>query len=229
MAQPLMKQIVADLLGAIELPDPVVEFGAMQVESEQDGDLRPLFEDRPYTGTDMREGPGVDQVEDLRALSFGDGTVGTALCLDTLEHCEDPPQACRELARVTAHGGVCVISSVMLFGIHAYPSDYFRFTPEGFRSLLAQGFEHVTVAGIGDPAFPYAVIGVGTRTDTGLELAGLPTLKAAQERFEAADGKVRFGPLRPTAKELSQALARDLPRLAKARLSAVARRSRAGR
>ena len=53
----------------------------------------------------MREGPGVDRVEDLRALSFRDGSVGTALCLDTLEHCADPPQACRELracARPTA-------------------------------------------------------------------------------------------------------------------------------
>jgi SAM-dependent methyltransferase len=224
-----MKEVVADLLHAIELPDPVVEFGAMQVESEQDGDLRPLFAGRDYTGTDMREGPGVDRIEDLRALSFADGSVGTALCLDTLEHCEDPPQACRELARVTAHQGVCVISSVMLFGIHAYPSDYFRFTPEGFRSLLAQGFEHVTVAGIGDPSFPYAVIGLGSRRPVGLELSELPTLEAAQERFEAADGKVRFGPLRPTPKELSQALAKDLPRLAKARLSAAARRARAGR
>jgi len=28
----------------------------------------------------MRRGPGVDRVEDLRALSFADGEVGTALC-----------------------------------------------------------------------------------------------------------------------------------------------------
>ena len=62
--------------------------------------------------------------------------MGSALCLDTLEHCADPVAACRELARVTAPGGICVISSVMLFGIHGYPDDFFRFTPEAFRSML---------------------------------------------------------------------------------------------
>jgi SAM-dependent methyltransferase len=138
VAQPLIRAFVADLASAVELPDPVVEFGSLQVEPGQDGDLRPLFAGRPFTGTDMRTGPGVDRVEDLRALSFADGSIGTALCLDTLEHCEDPVAACRELARVTAPGGVCVISSVMLWGIHGYPSDYFRFTPEGLRSLLAR-------------------------------------------------------------------------------------------
>ena len=103
-------------------------------------------------------------VVDLRALSFRDGSVGTALCLDTLEHCADPPQACRELARVCSpDGGVAVISSVMLFGIHEHPHDYFRFTPDGFRALLEQGFDDVWVAGIGDPGIPVQVVGVGIR------------------------------------------------------------------
>ena len=79
MAQRLIRDFVGDLMRVLELPDPVVEFGALQVEADQDGDLRPLFAGRSYVGTDMREGPGVDRVEDLRALSFADGAVGTAL------------------------------------------------------------------------------------------------------------------------------------------------------
>src|SRR3712207_58870 len=139
---------MAELVGLVDLPDPIVEFGSLQVEREtQDADLRPLFAGRDFTGTDMRPGPGVDRVEDLRSLTFGDAEVGTAICLDTLEHCEDPPAACRELARVVADGGVCVISSVLLFDIHAYPNDYFRFTPEGFRTMLS-GFDDVWTAGI---------------------------------------------------------------------------------
>ena len=78
MAQRLIRDFVGDLMRVLELPDPVVEFGALQVEADQDGDLRPLFAGRSYVGTDMREGPGVDRVEDLRALTFGDGAVGTA-------------------------------------------------------------------------------------------------------------------------------------------------------
>ena len=136
MAHELLYDLVSDLAERVDLPEPIVEFGSMQVESGQPNDLRPLFEGRGFIGTDFREGPGVDRVEDLRELTFGDGEVGTALCLDTLEHCADPFAACREMRRVLADGGVCVITSVMMLGIHAHPNDYWRFTPEGFRVLL---------------------------------------------------------------------------------------------
>ncbi len=68
MAQRLIREFVEELSRAVELPDPIVEFGSMQVEADQDGDLRPLFPGRTFIGTDMREGPGVDRVEDLRSL-----------------------------------------------------------------------------------------------------------------------------------------------------------------
>ena len=147
----------------------------MQVEEGQPNDLRPLFEGRDFIGTDFREGPGVDRVEDLRSLSFGDGEVGTALCLDTLEHCADPITACREMHRVVADGGVCAISSVMLFGIHGYPSDYWRFTPEGFRTLL-EDFDDV---GRGRSwATPTARSGSSALATKGREL-GLTLVRAA--------------------------------------------------
>jgi SAM-dependent methyltransferase len=221
MAQPLITSFVADLQQVLEMPDPVYEFGSFLTDPESGvGDLRGLFAGRPYTGTDMREGPGVDRIEDLRALSLEDGSVGTALCLDTLEHCADPPQACRELARVCSPGGgVAVISSVMLFGIHEYPHDYFRFTPDGFRSLLEQGFDDVWVAGLGDPGIPMQVVGVGIRGGSlDLSLENLPSLAAAQARYDAARGKVRIGPLQLSPRELARAVGRDLRRLARERL-----------
>ena len=219
MAQPITRAFLADLMARVELPDPVVEFGSMQVESEQDSDLRRFFAGRDFTGTDFREGPGVDRVEDLRALSYADGTIGTVICLDTLEHCEDPPQACRELARVVAPGGVGVISSVMLFGIHGYPSDYFRFTPEGFRSLLS-GFDDVRVAGTGDPGIPREVFGVGAkgRALEGLDdLASLPSLVAAQARYDDPATGIPIGPLRVPPRELLTIAARELPRTLRAK------------
>jgi SAM-dependent methyltransferase len=221
MAQPLITSFVADLQRVLDLPDPVYEFGSFLTDPDSGvGDMRGLFAGRPYTGTDMREGPGVDRIEDLRALSFADGSVGTALCLDTLEHCADPPQACRELARVCSpDGGVAVISSVMLFGIHEYPHDYFRFTPDGFRSLLEQGFDDVWVAGLGDPGIPMQVVGVGIRGGRlDLSLEKLPSLAAAQARYDAARGKVRIGPLQLSPRELARAVGRDLRRLARERL-----------
>jgi SAM-dependent methyltransferase len=205
---------------AIELPEPIVEFGSMQVEAGQPNDLRPLFEGREFLGTDFREGPGVDRVEDLRGLSFTDGEVGTAICLDTLEHCADPITACREMHRVLADGGVCVISSVMFFGIHGYPSDYWRFTPEGFRVLL-DDFDHVDVAGVGDPSIPFWVFGVGAKgRRLGVSLAGLPILAREQEKWNRAEGKVPIGPLRFSLRELAGTLGREVPRAVLERMAA---------
>jgi SAM-dependent methyltransferase len=219
VAQEVVRAFVADLAAVEPMPEPVVEFGSMQVEPGQDGDLRPLFAGRAFVGTDMRPGPGVDRIEDLRSLGFEDGEVGTALCLDTLEHCEDPVTACRELSRVTADGGICVVSSVMLFGIHGYPDDYFRFTPPGMRSLLS-GFDSVFVAGVGDPDIPFQVFGVGAK---GRELAPtldrLPSLAAAQARWEAAAGQVRIGPFRYPPRRLASIFASELARLARERIS----------
>lgn len=223
MAQQLIVDFVGDLAGAIELPEPVVEFGSLQVSPGQPNDLRALFSGRRFVGTDVRPGPGVDRVADLRALDFADGEVGTALCLDTLEHCDDPLTACRELHRVLADGGVCVLSSVMLFGIHDYPSDYWRFTPEGFRRLLAP-FDDVRVAGVGDPSIPSQVVGIAAKArDLSVSPELLPSLAGAQRDWERALGQLRVGPFRMSPREVAAMLARELPRVvgerARARLS----------
>jgi SAM-dependent methyltransferase len=219
VAQTLIRDFLSDLTQVLDMPDPVVEFGSLQVEDDQDGDMRPLFPGREFVGTDMRAGPGVDRVEDLRALRFADGAVGTALCLDTLEHCEDPPAACRELHRVVADGGVCVISSVLLFGIHAYPSDYFRFTPEGFRSMLG-GFDDVWVAGIGDPGMPVQVVGVGVKgRELDLSVEQLPSLARAQADWDQSVDGVRFGVFMVEPRDVARELVKQAPRLVRQRLS----------
>jgi SAM-dependent methyltransferase len=212
VAQQLIRDFVGDVVKAVPLPEPVVEFGSLQVEPGQPNDLRPLFAGRRYVGTDMRTGRGVDRVEDLRGLSFEEGEVGTALCLDTLEHCDDPLTACREMHRVLADGGICVISSVMLFGIHGYPNDYWRFTPEGFRTLL-RPFDDVWVTGVGDPEIPFQVVGIGGKgRSLEVSLESFPSLLSAQRSWEAARGEVRVGPLRMSIRELGRTLVRELPR-----------------
>lgn len=222
MAHDLLYGVVADLAERIELREPVVEFGSMQVEDGQPNDLRPLFGGLSFIGTDMRAGPGVDRTEDLRALRFADGEVGTALCLDTLEHCADPMAASRELHRVVSDdGGICIISSVMLIGIHAYPSDYWRFTPEGFR-LLLDGFDDVDVAAWGDPEAPFFVFGIGAKgRRLDVRLAELPSLSKMQREYDRAEGKVKIGPFRYPLRELGGVLRSELPRAVRER--AIAR------
>jgi hypothetical protein len=213
MAHNLLYALIADLVERLPLAEPVVEFGSMQVEAGQPNDLRPLFAGREFVGTDLRPGPGVDRIEDLRGLSFGDGEIGTALCLDTLEHCADPMTACRELRRVVSPArGTVVISSVMLMPIHGYPSDYWRFTPEGLRVLL-DGFEEVDVAGMGDPGIPFWVFGVAASGHPlNLRLTELPSFRASQEDYERAHGRLRLGPFRYSPKQLGRELWSELPR-----------------
>lgn len=158
-----IREFVARVAERLPALDPVYEFGSFQVPGqEQLADLRPLFPGRRFVGCDMREGPGVDVVADLHSLGIADGTVGLALCLDTLEHVEYPHQALREIWRVLRGDGVAIISSVMQFPIHEYPQDYWRFTPEGFRSLL-KPFAGAYIGHAGDPQFPHTVVGVGFR------------------------------------------------------------------
>jgi hypothetical protein len=109
----------------------------------------------------------------------------------------------------------------MLFGIHGYPNDYFRFTPEGFRELLS-GFDDVRVCGIGDPAIPREVFGVGVRGRTlgDLDLALLPAVVAQQRIWDDPATGVKVGPLRVPPRELARLTARELPAIVRARLAA---------
>ena len=93
-----------------------------------------------------------------------DESVGTVLCLDTLEHVEYPRRAMEEIRRILKPDGLVVISSVMNFPIHDYPNDYWRFTPEAFNSLL-QDFNRRHSDFAGDEQFPHTVIGVAFKGD----------------------------------------------------------------
>ena len=154
----IIKEYVALAARHLPLPEPIYEFGALQVEGQEGfADLRPLFPGRAYVGCDMRAGPGVDRVLDMHALDLPDATIGSVLLLDTLEHVEYCRQAVAEIYRVLQPAGVVVASSVMNFVIHAHPNDYWRFTPEGFRSLFGH-FETVLADWAGQADHPHTVV-----------------------------------------------------------------------
>ncbi len=150
--------IISNTLPVIE---PVYEFGSLQVPAQIGfADLRPLFPGKGYTGCDMREGPGVDKLMDLHCIDLPAGSVGTVLCFDTLEHVEYPQKALQEIHRILKPEGIVVISSVMNFPIHDYPHDYWRFTPEAFRSIL-KPFSDCFIGFQGLDSFPHTVVGIG--------------------------------------------------------------------
>jgi ubiquinone/menaquinone biosynthesis C-methylase UbiE len=82
--------------------------------------------------------------------------------MDTLEHVEYPHTALKEIHRILHPDGIAVISSVMKWHIHDHPFDYWRFTPEAFKSLL-KPFSSSYVGFAGVPKFPHTVVGIGFR------------------------------------------------------------------
>lgn len=159
----LVRQFVRICAETLPILEPVYEFGSLQVPGQEGfADLRPFFPGKQYVGADMREGPGVDVILDLHQIDLPSQSVGTVLILDTVEHVEFPRRAIEEIHRILKSGGLVVMSSVMNFPIHDYPYDYWRFTPEAFRSLL-RPFASSFVAFAGEIDFPHTVVGVGVK------------------------------------------------------------------
>ena len=162
-----MRQSVKDylvrVLGRFPVLEPIYEIGSYRVEGQEEfADLRPFFPGKVYVGCDMRKGLGVDRIEDVHSLKIRDDSIGTVLIFDTLEHVENVHQAMKEIHRVLEPGGMVILSSVMKFPIHDYPSDYWRFTPKAFE-LLLKPFALYEVEFDGDPQFPDGIYGLGVK------------------------------------------------------------------
>ncbi len=166
-------QLCADTL---PFKGPIFEFGAFQAQGTPEEDLRRLFPGVDYVGCDMRPGPGVDRILDLHAIDVPTASVNAVLCMDTLEHVEFPRKAVSEIRRVLEKDGFAVFSTVFSFPIHGYPNDFWRFTPNGLKSLL-QDYGGAFVGSIGpSPDSPQIVVGVGFNGET-------PDLAAFNKRY----------------------------------------------
>ena len=204
-----VRELVRVISETLPISEPIYEFGALQVPGQESiADLRPLFPGKAYVGCDMQQGTGVDKVLDLHDIDLPDEMVGTVLMLDTLEHVEYPREAMAEVHRVLQTGGMVVMTSVMKFPIHDYPYDYWRFTPEAFRSLL-KGFNCCFVESAGDPAFPHTVIGVGFKGRAEFPSSFAPSFESWKRR-KFRDGRIH--PLALIAYQLSPEFVRNLYR-----------------
>ncbi len=131
---------------------------------EELANLRPIFPGKMFIGCDMRNGKGVDRVDNVECLSLIDESVGTVLILDTLEHVENCFKAMDEIYRILKKDGIVVMSSVMDFPIHDYPSDFWRFTPEAFKLLLNK-FPIKIIGLQGNPNHPHTVFAIGIKSN----------------------------------------------------------------
>jgi SAM-dependent methyltransferase len=94
-----------------------------------------------YVGLDAAQRPGVDLVGPLEAIPAADESFDVVLCIQVLEHVDDPAQAVRELHRVTRRGGRVLASTHGAMVYHPNPSDPWRWTHEGLERLFAANGE----------------------------------------------------------------------------------------
>jgi SAM-dependent methyltransferase len=99
---------------------------------------------------------------DAHNLSFPDSSIGTIIIVETLEHIENPIKVMEEIYRVLKNEGLAIMTSSMNFDIHNYPSDYWRFTPQGFLLLLKK-FDTRIIGFQGNPLNPHTVFGIGIK------------------------------------------------------------------
>lgn len=115
----------------------VLEVGSFDVN----GTIRPIFANPrrfpTYVGIDIARGPGVDVMATGHRLPFGSGRFGLAVTLEMLEHDSAFWLTLAECWRILKPGGwLLVTTRAFTFPRHDYPSDYWRFSPEGLATAL---------------------------------------------------------------------------------------------
>lgn len=204
-------KIVSEILPS---PEPVYEFGAWQ---SQPGfsDMRSFFPGKHYYGFDIRRGIGVDAILDLHQSALPDNSAGVVLLLETLEHVQFPLKALAEVYRMLRPNGMVIMSSQMNYPIHD-THDYWRFTPEGFLTLL-RDFPTRFVQCAGGDSFPPAIVGVGLKGHLADEVrqkvtSQLTLWKDSWDAHSVAEGFERGGRWKPLVKMLTPPLLLQLYR-----------------
>jgi len=114
----------------------VLEVGSKDYGNTQN--YRDLFQSSEYIGVDLESGKNVDLVHDL-SKDTGDlqkDSFDLIIICSVLEHCEKPWKLAENLELLLSETGVIFTSHPWVWRYHKYPEDYFRFSPQGVKSLF---------------------------------------------------------------------------------------------
>jgi SAM-dependent methyltransferase len=151
-------------------PKSVLEVGSLDVN----GSARGLFKSA-YTGIDIQGGKSVDIVMDAMDIKnrFKEEEFDMVMCLETLEHCNDPVRIVENMRWVLQKGGWMLITTPSIgHPIHNWPNDYYRFFESTYKDVFFKDFEDINVItkiwdspGIEKPntQYPHAIFGYGRK------------------------------------------------------------------
>lgn len=117
----------------------VLEVGSYDVN----GSVRPLVEmhePASYTGVDIKEGPGVDEVCGAEEMldRFGPESFDVVISTELMEHVKDWRKVISNMKNVCRPGGCILISTRSLgFDYHGHPYDFWRYEVEDMRVIFS--------------------------------------------------------------------------------------------
>jgi SAM-dependent methyltransferase len=101
-----------------------------------------LYNQDHFVNFDIYPHHNVDVVGDGHFLPFLPETFDVVWLCAVLEHIRKPWLLCNQVARVLKPGGKVLVSAPFIQKGHGAPYDFFRYTPEGLRSLF-DDFEEI--------------------------------------------------------------------------------------
>ncbi|HYD06899.1 MAG TPA: methyltransferase domain-containing protein, partial [Reyranella sp.] len=142
MFERLLREAVADARS-------VLDIGTSQRFAKELAPYRELLSLHGYRAAGFRPEPlGADTCDldlDVQAIDLPDGSEDCVICLEVLEHVENPFAAARELVRIIRPGGRLLLTVPFLTSYHGkgdtpdhagYP-DFWRFTHQGLQHLFS--------------------------------------------------------------------------------------------
>jgi SAM-dependent methyltransferase len=100
--------------------------------------LSPPSRGSSYIGVDLPANlyGSPDLQWDGRKIPLADAAVDSVLLTEVLEHCPQPGDVLKEIARVLKPGGFLFLTVPFIWPIHTVPHDEYRYTPFALRRLL---------------------------------------------------------------------------------------------
>jgi len=135
--EPVRQFMIRELLPRIKPTDVVLDAGSGNLREQR---IRPelLATGAKLQTLDFMAGEGIDIVADITSTGLPTESYDVVVCLQVLEHVQNPSAVCQEIARLVKPGGWVAISAPQSYWLHNLPYHYFHHTREGLALLCRE-------------------------------------------------------------------------------------------